>query len=87
MDKIKSKQVDGVVDKHTDQTVTGSKTFQGVQHFPGTNYTLSISENMLYWVQNLGTLEEVDNMRVFCRDGRFVFEAYNGDEWVEQSSL
>ena len=87
MDKIKSKQVEGVVDKGSAQTITGSKTFQGQQHFPGQQKTLTIYEDKLYWVQNLGTLDELDNMRVYARDGRFAFELYNGDEWVEQWAM
>lgn len=87
MDKIKAKQVEGVVDTGSAQTITGNKTFQGVQSFPGPEYTLSIFEDKLYWVQNQGTLEETANMRLFCKDGRFVFEYFEVDTWLEQGTL
>lgn len=82
MERVKAKQIDGVVDTSSDQPVAGSKTFTDPQHFAGGNRSITVQDGVFYWCQNPGILEEPGNSRLKMENGFLVNEIFNGDQWI-----
>lgn len=84
MDRIKVKQVEGALDKKSEQVVTGSKAFAAPQHFPSEELVMTIANGYLYWCQNQGLLNEPGNTRIRAQEGTLTIEFYDGRAWIRR---
>jgi hypothetical protein len=79
MAKLKAKQVTGVVDTTSTQTVSGQKTFTSAQAFPGGLSSVVIYDGYLYWVNDPANLDDFGNTRVRFEGGLMRIQTFNGD--------
>ena len=84
MDRIKVKQVEGALDKKSEQVVMGSKAFAAPQHFPSEELIMTIADGYLYWCQNQGLLDEPGNTRIRAQEGTLTIEFYDGRAWIRR---
>ncbi len=82
MDKIKAKQVEGVMDLTSSQSVSGTKSYSAPQQFTGGDLTMVAYRDAMYWCQNPGVLNEPGNSRLRMLEGMLYQETYNGSDWV-----
>lgn len=69
MDKIHSKQIEGVVDTTTKQSVAGEKTFNSPVNFSPEIlekgvYAIRIEGSWIYWAIDVNNLEQDGNFRI-----------------------
>lgn len=83
MSVIKAKQIEGVLDTESDQTVVSTKRFTKPQSFLGGRSVLTIYQDYLYWCKQEGVLEQAGNSRLTMENGRLVTEMFDGKIWVE----
>lgn len=91
MDKISAKQIEGVVDTTTSQSIAGEKTFESPTFFlaqNGKDYTaMCIDGLFVYWLVVDGAFE-IDGTRRFGFDmttGRFGLQEYQSGQWTDIS--
>ena len=82
MDKIKAKQIEGVVDLNSNQSISGVKSYSAPQHFVGGELTMVAYQDAMYWCQNPNELNEPGNSRLRMQEGMLYLETFNGSDWV-----
>ena len=82
MDRIKAKQVEGVMDLNSTQTISGAKSYSAPQQFVGGELTMVAYQDAMYWCQNQGVLNEPGNSRLRMQEGMLYQETFNGSDWV-----
>ena len=87
MDKIQPKQIEGVVDTTTQQSVGGEKTFNSPVNFQPPvldrgSYAIRIEGNWLFWAQDVSNLNQDNNFRIgISAEGKLVVEVCKGGNW------
>ena len=87
MDKIHSKQLEGVVDTTTQQSIAGEKTFNDPVNFQQPvlekgAYIMRIEGGWLYWLQDITYLNQDMNFRIgIGAERRLVTEICKGGNW------
>jgi len=87
MDKIQPKQIEGVVDTSTQQSIGGEKTFNSPVNFQPPLlekgvYVIRIEGMWIYWVQDLTNLDQDNNYRLgIGTERRLVTEVCKGGAW------
>lgn len=87
MDKISAKQVEGVVDVSSQQSIEGEKTFLNpisvTKIDRGNSYTMCMDGLFLYWLVSPGVFETDGNKRIgFNPDnGEFKPQEYMNGNW------
>jgi len=79
---VKAKQIEGVLDTTSNQTVVSSKRFTKPQSFIGGRSTMTIYQDYLYWCKQEDVLEETGNSRLTMEDGRLITEVFDGKNWI-----
>jgi hypothetical protein len=82
MTLIKAKQIEGVLDTSSNQTVESTKRFTMPQLFVGGRLVMKNYQNYIYWCQTEGVLEEVGNSRLCMENGRLITQTYDGEAWI-----
>ena len=87
MDKIHSKQLEGVVDTTTQQSIAGEKTFNDPVNFQPPvlekgAYVIRIEGTWIYWVQDIANLDQDMNFRIgIGTERRFSSQICKGGNW------
>ena len=87
MDKIQSKQLEGVVDTTTQQSIGGEKTFNNPVNFQPKllekgAYAIRIEGLWIYWAQDVINLNQDNNYRIGIGvERRLVAEVCKGGNW------
>ncbi len=86
MEKIASKQIDGIVDLNSYQSIPARKQFEGgvgAGHGPTGHYPL-LSGGYIYWVINPGTQPQQGDYRmgISPNTNLFTLQKMQGDSWV-----
>lgn len=87
MDKIHSKQLEGVVDTTTQQSIGGEKTFNNPVNFQPPvlekgAYAIRIEGTWIYWVQDIANLDQDMNFRIgIGTERRFSSQICKGGNW------
>ena len=87
MDKIQPKQIEGVVDTTTQQSIAGEKTFNDPVNFQPPvlekgAYVLRIEGTWIYWVQDIANMDQDMNFRIgIGAERRLITEICKGGRW------
>lgn len=87
MDKIHSKQIEGVVDTTTKQSVAGEKTFNSPVNFSPEIlekgvYAIRIEGSWIYWALDLNNLNQDGNFRIgIGREMAIVSQVNKNGNW------
>jgi len=87
MDKIHSKQLEGVVDTTTQQSIAGEKTFNDPVNFQPPvlekgAYIMRIEGGWLYWLQDITYLNQDMNFRIGIGvERRLMAQICKGGNW------
>lgn len=87
MDKIHSKQIEGVVDTTTKQSVAGEKTFNSPINFSPEIlekgvYAIRIEGSWIYWALDLNDLNQDGNFRIgIGREMAIVSQVNKNGNW------
>lgn len=87
MDKIQHKQIEGVVDTTTQQSIAGEKTFNDPVNFQPPvlekgAYVIRIEGTWIYWVQDIANLDQDMNFRIgIGTERRFSSQICKGGNW------
>lgn len=87
MNKIKAKQVDGIVDNSSRQPISGEKTFIDMAVFEDKteqNHVV-IKDGFIYWVINPENLNEAGNIRQGVVSGSLTNQVFINDVWTNES--
>lgn len=82
MTVVKAKQIEGVVDTKSNQTVQGRKRFTVPQAFVGGTTTMVAYRDAMYWCKREDVLNEAGNSRLTMEDGRLITEVFDGKNWI-----
>jgi hypothetical protein len=89
MDKISAKQVEGVVDVSSQQSIEGEKTFLNpisIVKNDGRDYSVMCMDGLfLYWLVSPGVLEADGNKRIGINpiSGRFGAQEFMDGTWYD----
>jgi len=87
MEKIAAKQIEGVVDTFSDQSIEGEKSFNGQVNFiastPQLFSGMRIEGNYLYWLQSFDQLDVDGNIRIgpHPETNYPVMQRFEGGNW------
>ncbi len=88
MNKISAKQIEGVVDTTSSQSVGGEKTFMNPVNFQtninNQEFTMTINGAFVYWLMMPGSLEAEGNKRLGINpfNGQFGLQEFRLGLWV-----